>query len=137
MINNELRILVADDDPCFAEMLGYYLGSMGYYLDIAENGSTAYQYVRTREYDLVLIDFNIPLMDRIDSIKAIREKNESVYIVLMGGDISDETEAAVRLGANAILFKPFPMALLQIHLNRVQRWKETCAVQSNTCAEAV
>jgi CheY-like chemotaxis protein len=116
MKNQPLNILCADDEPSVCSVLIDYLAEMGHNVDIADNGSTAYHFVRTRNYDLVFMDKNMPVMDGIDSIRAIRESNTSVYIVIMSGCHRDEALESLRKGANAFMPKPFFLEMVDRHI---------------------
>jgi two-component system, OmpR family, response regulator len=116
MKNQQLNILCADDEPSVCCVLKDYLGELGHNVDIAENGSLAYHFVRTRNYDLVFMDKNMPVMDGIDSVRAIRESNRSVYIVIMSGCDHDKVLDGLLNGANAFMPKPFYLEMLDRHI---------------------
>jgi DNA-binding response OmpR family regulator len=119
MDHQQLNILCADDEPSIRNILDEYFGALGHKIDIADNGSIAYHFARTGNYDLAFIDVDMPVMDGIDCVKAIRERNKSVYIVVMSGGSADEATMGLRYGANAFMPKPFSFESLKKHAEAV------------------
>lgn len=120
MKSQTLKILVADDEPWVCGFMVDSLEHMHHKVDSSGNGSTAYHYARTGQYDLIFMDINMPVMNGIDSIKAIRERNKSVYIVLMsGGELPHNARFGAEEGANAFLSKPFTSEQMRAHITQV------------------
>ena len=66
------RVLVAEDDPVNREVASALFGLLGIQIDLAPNGRDALDAVRSRPYDIVFLDVNMPLMDGPQTARAIR-----------------------------------------------------------------
>jgi two-component system response regulator AtoC len=111
---NEKNILLVDDEVLFCEMVQEYLTCLGCNVTVAENGSRAYEQTRVKRFDLVLMDINMPKMDGIEAIRAMRERQPRIPIILMSGDMDHrKINEALSQGATAFLKKPFALEELQ------------------------
>ncbi|MEX1034110.1 MAG: ATP-binding protein, partial [Cellvibrionaceae bacterium] len=68
-----LRVLVAEDNAVNQMVIKGYLKRLGIEPDLAENGEIALKYFRGREFDLILMDISMPLMDGVEATRGIRE----------------------------------------------------------------
>lgn len=80
------RILVVDDDARIRESLGMLLTSVGYEVDMANNGAGAVSYLKGSVPDLIISDLEMPEMSGMQFISQIRTQYPSVLIVAMSGD---------------------------------------------------
>jgi CheY-like chemotaxis protein len=104
---NKERILVVDDNVDILEILSRILSSEGYRVTTAGDGSIAFEKILVNDYDLVIMDINMPKMDGIETVKAIRENDPDTYILLISGEAeSAEIRQAMESGANKFLSKP-------------------------------
>lgn len=76
-------------------------------VDIAENGQLGYEAMRENDYDLVLMDIQMPVMNGIDSAKKIREFSQVPIIALTANSTMQEQEKCLEIGMNDYLSKPF------------------------------
>ena len=76
-------------------------------VDIAENGQQGYEAVRENDYDLVLMDIQMPVMNGLDSAKKIREFSQVPIIALTANSNKQEQEKCLEIGMNDYLSKPF------------------------------
>jgi hypothetical protein len=92
----------------------------GYDLDVAENGQIAVEKLKEKDYDLILMDIQMPVMDGYGAAALIRSmpeiKKQSTPIIALTAHASQaEAEKCVNLGMNAYVTKPFnQQSLLQI-----------------------
>ncbi len=83
-------------------------------VDIADNGQIGFEAVRDKEYDLVLMDIQMPVMNGIDSAKKIREFSQVPIIALTANSTKQEQEKCLEIGMNDYLSKPFkPLELYE------------------------
>jgi CheY-like chemotaxis protein len=106
------RILVIDDEPSFRESVALMLRNEGYRVVAAECGHTGVSAIAAFAFDVVIVDIFMPGMDGLDTIKIIRADAPEVPIIAMtgyafGGELADIFEAAIDIGANCCLHKPF------------------------------
>ena len=114
-----MKFLIVDDDEKIREMICAYLGVSHNLCDSAHDGSEGFQKVIESSYDLVLMDINMPKMNGIECIKAIRVVDPDIPIIIMTGMASDvEIENGIKNGANAVLKKPFKFEELDIAIQQ-------------------
>ena len=104
-----LRILLAEDVALNREVVIDILNEAGLTADIAENGSEALCMSKNKEYDLILMDMQMPIMDGITSTIEIRKttKNSSTNIIaLTANAFNDDRDACFNAGMNGFVSKP-------------------------------
>jgi two-component system response regulator MtrA len=101
------RILVVDDDPAIAEMIGIVLRAEGFEPQFAGDGQAALDLFRAGKADLVLLDLMLPGMDGIEVCAHIRAESGVPIIMLTAkGDASDVVRG-LESGADDYVVKPF------------------------------
>lgn len=104
------RILVVEDDTTIRLSLGDVLHKQGYEVDQAEDGDRALQLFRGRNYDLVMLDLRLPDMNGLDVMKAVRESDDQVPVVVMTAYPEVRTAiASLKAGAYDYINKPFEL----------------------------
>ena len=103
-------ILVVDDDPEMRELLLDVLGNEGYEVAEAKDGTAAVLALRAREFDIILMDKNMPGPSGLDLLPGFRRVCPRSQIIMMTafGDVPSYMDA-VEKGAVEYLFKPFRM----------------------------
>jgi DNA-binding response OmpR family regulator len=109
------HILIADDEPSVCLILERTLLRQGYKLEVATDGETALRVLRQNHFDLILLDLNLGDMSGLSLLKAARQQDEDVVVIILTGQGSLQSAVeALRLGAFDYLFKPaFPEAIRQ------------------------
>ncbi len=112
-------ILVVDDDPVMREMVSDLLDGRGYEVETAGLAAEALEKVEEREFACVLTDLQMPGMDGIGLLGALRERDPEMPVVMMTSFGSIETAVeAMRLGAQDFVTKPFESERLLLTLER-------------------
>ncbi|PPE72573.1 hypothetical protein C3942_17495 [Solimonas fluminis] len=104
-----LRVLVVEDTPLNQQVALRMLESLGYRADLAENGLLAVEAVQQRDYDLLLMDMQMPVMDGLEATRRIRalENRPQPQIFAMSASVLDhERQACIDAGMNRHLAKP-------------------------------
>jgi len=101
------KILVVDDDADLRMTVTSALSDGQYLVDQATNGEEAVTKIKASQYDLVLMDVNMPRMSGIDALKEIKAHDPSIMVIILTAysNIRDAIEAT-RLGAYNYLEKP-------------------------------
>ena len=108
------HILVVEDDSFLNKMLCYNLAADGYGINSALNAKTAIEALRTREFDLVLLDINLPDGNGYDLCKLIKpECPDTIVIFLTANDQESEQIRGYEVGAVDYITKPFVIGALQ------------------------
>jgi len=115
----EQRILIADDEETQREMLGGFLRHLGYEVAEAVDGVEAADRVRRGGMDLVLLDQRMPRLGGADAVRALREIDPDLDIVVITafGSVEEAVEA-LKLGATDYLTKPLDLDRLQIVIRK-------------------
>ena len=112
-------VLVVDDDETFARSCVRILQTWGYGVETASDGGAAIELARTRQFDVVLTDINVPNFSGLEILRAVRERDRDTPVVLMtGGPGLDSAQLAVEWGALSYLIKPISMPQLRDVLSR-------------------
>lgn len=103
----EGTILVADDTPDLRQLLSLYLRRMGLDVLLAENGREAVEIAISKQPDLVFMDMQMPVMDGIEAIKALRQRGYAgVVLALTAQSERDRIEAMLDAGCDGYVEKP-------------------------------
>ena len=119
------RLLVVDDDRAILTLIGTIALAEGFDVATTISGEDAMKQLRERPSDLVLVDLRMPGITGLDVLRAIREANPRVKVVLMTGfGTIDAAVEAVKLGAIDFLTKPFDLPRLRQLLASVREEAE-------------
>jgi len=113
-------VLVVDDNEMNRDMLVRRMRPMGYVVDVACDGGQALEILKTREFDLVLLDIMMPVMDGYEVLKEMKADPRLKTIpVIMITAIDDASSAArcIDMGAEDYLTKPFDPTLLRARVS--------------------
>jgi len=115
-------VLAVDDDPTILRTLAINLRARGYQATTATSGAAAVQAVREHQPDLVVLDLGLPDLDGVAVLAQLRSFTEVPVVVLSARHSSDEKVAALDLGADDYITKPFGVdelfARLRVALRR-------------------
>jgi CheY-like chemotaxis protein len=103
------KILVVEDNPMNMELFKDLLEVQGYEVHEATNGQEALDQVKSNEFDLILMDVQLPGMDGLTATKMIREdpKNKDIPIIaLTSYAMKGDEERMKEAGCNAYVAKP-------------------------------
>ena len=125
------RVLVVEDNPTNRMLVIKVLEKWGCETDIAENGQIALDKYRKNNYDILLMDLQMPVKDGYETTKSIRAlksgKKDVPIIAMTAHAIKGELERCMALGMNDFISKPFNVtelhekiyALLKVDLHEV------------------
>lgn len=130
----DAHILIVDDEPMLRETYARLLGKAGYRVSVAANGHEAIAALAAGSFDAVLSDITMPGLNGIEMLRAVRERDLDVPVIMNTGDPSVETAAkAMEFGALRYLVKPVPHRQLvdtvdeAVKLGRLSRLKRETA----------
>ena len=121
------HILVVDDDPLNRLILSTSLEHQGHSVTLVENGRLAVEQLEQREFDAVITDIEMPVMDGRALLEYRRSRSQLLdvpFIVISGVDDMDSIVACVKLGAADYLTKPFDAVLLHARLGACLEQKQ-------------
>ena len=105
------RLLIAEDDPVIRQLLGMLLQRSNYDIDTAETGLKAVEMWEYEEYDLILMDVQMPILNGFEATGAIRAKELDcgghIPIVAMTAHaLKEDEEMCLAAGMDAYISKP-------------------------------
>ncbi len=108
-----MRVLVVDDDKPVLSFLKKGLEAEQYAVDVAENGSEAAAMAEQSDYDLLILDLNLPGLDGLEVLRQVRSKKKSLPILILTSRRQvEERVKGLDLGADDYLPKPFALSEL-------------------------
>ena len=122
-IDTNIKVLVVDDFATMRKIEKNILGQLGIKnVDEADDGSTALPKIQQTNYDVVLMDWNMPQMSGLELLKAVRSdpNTKNVPIIMVTAEaLKDNIVAAAQAGVNDYVVKPFTAAVLEDKLKKV------------------
>jgi EAL domain-containing protein (putative c-di-GMP-specific phosphodiesterase class I) len=124
------RVLVVEDEPALLRAMARALGSAGFEVTTAMNGREAVEILATTEVDAVVSDIRMPDMDGIQLLRAVREKDLELPVILVTASPEVQTaQEAIEYGAFRYVMKPVKLAEIErtvkqaVQLRQVARLK--------------
>ncbi len=118
------QLLLVDDEPQILRSLRPALTAAGYNVATAETGGEALSYLAGEPCDTVILDLGLPDMDGKDVIVRLREWSEIPVIVLSARNLVEEKIAALDLGADDFVHKPFAVDELLARVRATLRGRD-------------
>lgn len=108
MSAEERKILIVEDEHKIADTLKLGLIENGYFVEVAYDGTIGYKLFTSHQFNLVILDINMPGMNGYELCKAIRNRNSSIPIIMLTAlnALNDKIEG-YDAGADDYLVKPF------------------------------
>lgn len=109
-----MRLLVVEDDRLLNNTLCYNLSTAGYSVDSAMTKAMATRFFGKQEYDLIVLDINLPDGNGFDFCREIKERRpDTAVIFLTANDMESDMLKGFELGADDYVTKPFPISVFQ------------------------
>lgn len=109
-----MRILVVEDDRLLNNTVCYNLTVAGYEVDAAMTKTTAEKLCEKQDYDLIVLDINLPDGNGFDFCREIKERRpDTAVIFLTANDMESDMLKGYELGADDYVTKPFPISVFQ------------------------
>ena len=104
---NGRKILICEDKPINVMIVQKLLNDKGIVVDIAENGKVGIEKARSNDYDIILMDIRMPVVDGLTAAKIIRGFNEITPIIALSANAyAEDIKKSLEAGMNAHLSKP-------------------------------
>ena len=126
-----MRLLIVEDEKNLCDTIAKNLYDAGYEVDTSYDGNNALDCILSEDYDLIVLDLNLPGTDGMDILKELRKKNEETKVIILSAksQIADKV-AGLDAGANDYLEKPFHLQELEARIRSLTRRK---FVQKDVC----
>jgi two-component system OmpR family response regulator len=117
-----MRILLVEDDPMLADTVARALRQSAHAVESASRGDQADELLQKGDYDLVLLDANLPGIDGFEVLRRLRRRKSAVPVLML--TVRDEPQdrvAGLDLGADDYLTKPFHLSELEARVRALIR----------------
>ena len=126
-----MRVLIAEDEKDLNKILSERLKAEHYSVDSCYDGQEALDYLASAEYDAVIMDIMMPVMDGLSALRTMRRKNDSTPVLLLTAkDSIEDRVQGLDAGANDYLVKPFAveelLARIRVLLRKPAETPKTC-----------
>ncbi len=128
-----MRLLIVEDEKELCDTVAKSLYGAGYEVDTCYDGDEALDYILSDDYDLIVLDLNLPGTDGMDILRELRKKNEETKVLILSArsQIADKVEG-LDAGANDYMEKPFHLQELEARIRSLTRRK---FVQKDICLD--
>ncbi|MBL6994837.1 HD domain-containing phosphohydrolase [Desulfobacula sp.] len=117
---NSTNILIVDEDPVIRQMITQVIVSHHHMFKTAENGMEALDLIKKIDFDIVIADINIPILNGLELMAEVQKiKPETVFMILTGYSRDYSYERVIRAGAKDFIKKPFTIEELKNKLVRI------------------
>ena len=112
-----MKVLLVEDEKTLSSIISKGLRKLSYAVDSAFDGQEALDFFYINNYDLIILDINIPKLDGFEVLKRIRKADNHIKIIILSAkNMVEDKVLGLDLGANDYLEKPFDF--LGIYKNR-------------------
>ena len=125
---SNLRIILAEDNLVNQKIMVAYLTKLNYVFDLAENGEEVLELLKSKDYDVILMDCQMPLLDGYDTTQAIREMEANhqlskhiVIIAMTANAFAEDRDRCLASGMDDYLSKPLRKQQLK---ETLERWMQ-------------
>ncbi len=126
MYNLSMRLLIVEDERDLNYALTKALRKEGYATDSAYDGEEALDLLKINDYDLVLLDLNLPKIDGLDVLRRLREDDMKTRVIILSARSEvDDRVVGLNLGANDYVIKPFDFKELEARIRTSLRMNYT------------
>lgn len=117
-----MRILLVEDDPLLADGLSRALKQSAYVVEVACNGKAADQWLKTEEFDLVILDLGLPEIDGSEVLQRLRQRKQHTPVLILSARMAlEERVRLLNLGADDYVLKPVALTELEARVRALIR----------------
>ena len=138
VLEDEARVLVTDDDPILREFARVHLTTPSASVEVAENAEEGLECLNKGQFDIALIDLEMPGMGGLEMIKRVRANprhRDLPIVVVTGRDDMGSIDLAYEAGATSFVTKPVNWRLMSYQLRYVLRAQRSYRVRAAAPAD--
>jgi signal transduction histidine kinase/ligand-binding sensor domain-containing protein/CheY-like chemotaxis protein len=115
-----LKILAAEDNIINQKVIKQMLNKLGYEPVLVKNGKEAVEAIKANDFDVILMDIQMPEMDGLEATNMIRKLNltQPIIVAMTASAMADDKAAAINAGMDYFLSKPVSFNQLMVELKR-------------------
>ena len=129
-----MRVLYVEDEQELSDIVCAGLRKCSYSVDAAYTGEDALAFYRAYDYDVIVLDLNLPVIDGLEVLRQIREgDNQAKILILSARNAVDDRVKGLNIGANDYLTKPFDFLELEARIRALCRISYVQMANVMTC----
>jgi len=133
MSTEPIRVLVVEDDEVSAKAVRVMLERLRCSVEVAGDGAKAIDSFRNQKYDLVLMGWQMPVMDGFEATARMRAMPRGQGTPIVGTTAGRDRGECLAAGMNDLMPKPFRIEKLRLTLTRWTSWSEKKSADKKTC----
>lgn len=120
-MNDQKKILLAEDDLLLRKSLAYFLSDNGFMVFQADNGVEAIEEIKKSKFDVIITDLNMPYIGGMEIINIMRNelKLDTPIIVLTSSGVEKVELESFTIGASEFVSKPFSPSVLKARIDKL------------------
>lgn len=128
-----MRLLIVEDEIELCDTIAKILHKSGYEVDTCYDGEDALDMILGEEYDLIVLDLNLPGINGMELLRTLRQENEETKVLILSArsQIMDKVDG-LDAGANDYMAKPFHLEELEARIRSLTRRR---FIQNDICLE--
>lgn len=129
-----MRVLYVEDEQELSDIVCAGLRKCSYAVDAAYNSEEALEFYRAYDYDVIVLDLNLPVIDGLEVLRRIRQADDKAKILILSArNAVDDRVKGLNMGANDYLTKPFDFLELEARIRTLCRISYVQAANVVTC----
>jgi len=118
---NRPKVLIAEHHPINAQLLETQMSKLGYITRVVDNGIKVIDAVKEADYNMVMINIDMPVMDGIETAIFVREKGYlGILLAISANDTNETRKRAIEAGFNDFIDKPIRFKKLKNQINNIE-----------------
>lgn len=114
------KILIAEDDSSISRLIAYKFEKEDYKIKIIEEGDKVLEEIKYNDYDALILDLMLPVLDGMQVLKKIREENIKIPVLVLSAKSQEEDILkGLNAGADEYVTKPFRPDELLLRLKKM------------------
>lgn len=122
-MNSQITIMIVDDSTTMRKIIKHHLSQLGFskIIEVA-NGAQGLKRIDEEKIDLILCDWNMPEMNGLQFLYALREKSKEIPVIMLTTvSTQEEILAALKAGAASYITKPFTRDDLKEKIEKIEK----------------
>ena len=117
-----MKLLLVEDEPILSKSIARGLKKRGYMVDCAYDGEEALELYAVNEYDLMILDLNLPKLDGMEVLRQVRQEDDAMRILILSARTAAEDKIeGLDAGCSDYLTKPFDFGELEAWIRSLLR----------------
>ena len=117
-----MKLLIIEDDPKISSFLKSNLGCYGFITDVAKTGQSGLDLAETNNYNLIILDLNLPDLSGQKVCEKLRQENNTTPILVLSADLKTDSKISLlNLGVDDYMTKPFSLEELLARIKALSR----------------